>query len=120
MTTGPNRQPQWARFVPVVGGAVLLAIGAALLADQLGYALPYRWPFLLLLVPAAAAIADGVRLAGLFGWRSIAALSRLVAGALFAAIGGLLFLRLDTGLILPVLIIVLGVATIVRSLINRS
>lgn len=42
------------------------------------------------------------------------------AGALFAAIGILLFLKLDTGIILPLLIILLGMGTIARTLIGRT
>lgn len=97
---------------------MLLVIGSALLIDQLGYRLPYRWLFLILLIPACTAIADGLRTARLIGWRSLQALSRLIAGTLFALIGMLLFLRLDTGLILSGLLMALGMATIVRAILG--
>lgn len=106
-------------LVPVVGGSALLLVGGALLADQLGYTIPYRWAFLVLLIPAAVAVADSVRIAHFHGWRSVATLSRVIAAALFAAIGVLLFLKLDTGIILPLLIILLGMGTIARALIGR-
>jgi hypothetical protein len=99
---------------------MLLLVGGALLADQLGYVVPHRWAFLVLLVPAAAAIADGIRLAGALGWRNIHPISRLIAGTLFAAIGMLMFLGLNTGLILPALIMVLGAAGLARALLHRA
>lgn len=116
-----QKRATWRRnvLVPSIGGVTLTVIGMALLADQLGYALPHRWMFLLLLAPAAAALADGVRVAGMFGWRNVHALSRIIAGILFAAIGMLMFLKLNTGVILPALIMMLGGATIVRALLNR-
>jgi hypothetical protein len=98
---------------------VLIVLGSALAIDQLGYPLPYRWVFLILLLPAASAIWDGFRAARITGWRSIQPLSRLIAGALFALVGVLLSLRLNTGLILPVLTILLGVATIARAILSR-
>lgn len=98
---------------------MLLLVGGALLADQLGYAMPYRWMFLGLLVPAAAAIADAMRIAGSLGWRHVQPLSRLIAGMLFAAIGVLMFLELNTGIILPALIMALGGATLMRALLKK-
>jgi hypothetical protein len=112
------RFPRW--LIPVVGGLVLTTVGAALLADRLGYHLPHRWAFLVLLAPAAAAIVDGVRLAQHSGWLSVAVISRLVAAALFTAIAVLLFLELDTGVILPVLIVALGLGTIVRAWLRQA
>lgn len=116
-----QRRAIWRRtvLVPIIGGAMLTAVGAALLADQLGFVLYYRWLFLILLVPAAAAIADGIRVAGLLGWRNLHAISRLIAGMLFAAIGMLMFLELNTGVILPALIVLLGAGTVARALFNR-
>ena len=106
-------------LISAFGGCVLIALGAALAIDQLGYPLPYRWIFLILLLPAASAIWDSVRVARILGWRSIQPLSRLIAGAIFALAGVLLSLRLNTGLILPGLTILLGVATVVRAVLNR-
>lgn len=113
---------KWRRAIlfPIMGGAILTIVGCALLADQLGYILAYRWVFLVLLVPAAAAIADGVRIAAILGWRNVQAISRLIAGVLFAAIGMLMFLELNTGVILPALIITLGAATVIRTLSSRG
>lgn len=108
---------QW--VISAIGGGVLVAVGGALLIDQLGYGVPYRWVFLVLLVPAAMAITDSFRLASVMGWRSIQPLSRFIAGALFAVIAILMFFKLDTGLILPALIMALGAATIVRALLGR-
>jgi hypothetical protein len=110
--------PSWA--ASAIGGVMLLLVGSALLADQLGFAMPYRWPFLILLLPAGVAMFDSVRIAGFLGWRSVQPLARLAAGALFAAISILLFLHLDTGMILPGLIMALGLATIVRAMTSRA
>ncbi|MDM9646357.1 hypothetical protein [Rhizobium sp. S163] len=99
-----------------VGGLFLIALGIVLGADQLGYVLPYRWASLILLVPAFSAITDGVRIAGGAGWRSVAASTRFVTGAIFATIGISLALRLNTGLILPGLIVGLGIVTTMRAL----
>ena len=112
----PDRRPA---LVPALGGAILLLVGAALLADQLGYVVPYRWAFLVLLVPAAAAIADAARTSAVLGWWHVQPLSRLVAGLLFAAIGMLMYLELNTGVILPTLIVCLGAGTLVRTLLSR-
>lgn len=106
-------------LVSTVGGMLLVVVGSALVIDQLGYALPYRWLFLILLVPASGAIADSVRIARVLGWRSIQPLARLIVGAFFALIGILMSLRLNTGLILPALIVGLGAATIVRAVLGR-
>lgn len=112
----------WLRsiLVPVIGGAMLTLVGWALLADQLGFILSHRWIFLLLLVPAAAAIADGIRIAGVLRWSSTLPLSRIAAGALFATIGILMFLGLNTGIILPAMIMILGATTAIRALTNRD
>ncbi|KFL32423.1 hypothetical protein JP75_02370 [Devosia riboflavina] len=99
---------------------MLTIIGSALLADQLGYILPYRWAFLVLLIPAAAAIADGIRTATTLGWRNVHALARMIAGGLFAAIGMLMFFHLNTGIILPAVIMTLGAGTVARALITRA
>lgn len=116
-----QKRAKWRRtvLVPIIGGAILTLIGSALLADQLGYVLPYRWVFLLLLVPAAAALADGIRTAGAFGWRNVHAMARIIAGVLFAAIGMLMFFELNTGVILPALIMILGAGTVARAFLNR-
>lgn len=116
-----QKRARWRRnvLVPIIGGATLTLIGSALLADQLGYAMPYRGVFLLLLVPAAAAIADGIKTAGVLGWRNVHAMARLIAGVLFAAIGMLMFFELDTGIILPALIMTLGAGTMVRAFFSR-
>lgn len=120
MSSGQKRPGLRDWLVPVVGGSALLLIGAALLADELGYAIPFRWAFLILLVPAAVALADGVHVARFHGWRSVATLSRLIAGTLFAAIGIMLVLRLNSGIILPLLIILLGMAAIARAVTRRN
>jgi len=113
----PKHAYRW--LISAFGGCVLIALGAALAIDQLGYPLPYRWMFLILLLPAASAIWDSVRVARIIGWRSIQPLSRLIAGAIFALVGILLSLGLNTGLILPALTILLGLATIFRAVLNR-
>ncbi len=115
-----ERKPGHSWVASVVGGVMLVLIGSAVLMDQLGYLLPYRWVFLILLIPASSAIVDGLRIARIAGWQSIQALSRLIAGILFALIGMLMFLRLNTGLILPALIMALGVGTIARALGRQS
>jgi hypothetical protein len=120
VTTEPNKLRHRATLTSLIGGSALVVVGGAMLADQLGYALAYRWVFLVLLLPAAAAIADGVRLSGQLGWRAVPVLSRLIAGALFAAIGTMLVLKLDTGIILPGLAIALGAITIIRTVFGRA
>lgn len=99
-----------------VGGVVLIFVGSALLLDQFGYVFPNRWIFLLLLVPGIAAVRDGLQLAGPLGWEDVKVLSRLIAGGLFGVIGVLMFLGLDSGMILPALIVMLGAWTILRAL----
>lgn len=113
----PKDTYRW--LIPAFGGCILIAMGSALAIDQLGYPLPYRWAFLILLLPAASAIWDSFRIARTLGWRSIQPLSRLIAGAMFALVGVLLSLRMNTGLILPVLTVALGAATIVRAILSR-
>ncbi|QFY63818.1 hypothetical protein FZ934_26760 (plasmid) [Rhizobium grahamii] len=61
------------------------------------------------------AILDSARLARIVGWLNIQTPARLIAGVVFALIGVLMSLRLNTGVILPALIIALGVATMVRA-----
>ncbi len=113
----PKHAYRW--LISALGGCVLIVLGSALAIDQLGYPLPYRWVFLILLLPAASAIWDSFRAARIMGWRSIQPLSRLIAGAVFALMGILLSLRLNTGLILPALTMALGAATVVRAILNR-
>lgn len=113
----PKDGGRW--LISAIGGFVLVVLGTALAIDQLGYPLPYRWIFLILVLPAASAILDSFRLARVVGWRNIQPLSRMIAGAMFALIGILLSLRLNTGLILPALTVALGIATVVRAVINR-
>lgn len=98
---------------------MLLLIGSLMLVDELGYTLPYRWVALILLIPAAAAIADGFKLAKLRGLSDVHVLARIIAGALFAAMGIMLYLRIDIGVILPLLIMALGGAALLRALLGR-
>ena len=107
------RSRRW--MVTAIGGVFLVALGSVLAVDQLGYAVPYRWIFLILLVPATRSIADSFRLARSIGWRHVLPISRFVTGLIFALIGILMSLTLNTGLILPGLIIALGVVTIIRA-----
>lgn len=118
MSIQPRHRRGW--LVPTAGGVALLLVGCALLADQLGYTVPHRWLFLVLLVPAAAAIADSIRIAPAWGLLSVPVLSRLIAGILFALIGGLMFLGLNTGIILPGLIMGLGAGTLMRTALRQS
>ena len=113
LAPSPKEGGRW--LISVFGGLVLFGVGIALALDQLGYALPYRGFFMILLVPASTAMLDSARLARIVGWLNIQTLSRLIAGVVFALIGVLMSLRLNTGLILPALIIALGVATMVRA-----
>ena len=105
--------------VPAIGGLMLVLLGVALGIDQLGYFIPYRGVFLLLVLPAALAIIDSFRLASIVGWRSVQPLSRLVTGVIFALIGASVALGLDTGFILPALIVILGAATLMRAVLGR-
>jgi hypothetical protein len=106
-------------LISAIGGLCLIGLGAALALDQLGYVLPYRWLFLILLIPAVGMILDSFRLAKNFGWRDIRPLSRLITGVIFVLISVLMSLRLNTGLIFPVLIVALGAATLVRAVLGR-
>lgn len=114
----PGRGYRW--LISAIGGLCLIGLGVALTIDQLGYVLPCRWLFLLLLVPAIGAMRDSFRLATKVGWQSIQPLSRLITGAIFALISILMSLRLNTGLILPALIVALGIATLVRALVGKT
>ncbi|MEI9900649.1 MAG: hypothetical protein WDN31_11605 [Hyphomicrobium sp.] len=80
------------------------------MADELGYELPNRWLALILLVPAAFALFDGVRIALRRGRPDIQSLARGIVGILFAAIGVLLAFKINTGFLLPILIMALGAA----------
>lgn len=113
----PYRSYRW--MVTAIGGCFLIMLGSALAVDQLGYDLPYRWLFLILLAPAASAILSSLRAAKVLGWRHIQPLSRFVTGVIFAIIGILMALRLNTGLILPALIIALGLVTTMRAVVGR-
>ncbi len=115
-----RRRPLLRWFLRVIGGGVLLALGAALLVDQLGYRMPYRWAFLIILLPAAVAIVGGLRGALADGWRNLRSLSRIITGLLFAAIGTFLALGINTGIILPVLIIGLGLGSTAFALLDRA
>jgi uncharacterized membrane protein len=106
-------------LISAIGGLCLIGLGAALALDQLGYVLPYRWLFLILLIPAVGMILDGFRLAKNFGWRTIQPLARFITGVIFGLISVLLSMKLNTGLILPALIVALGIATVVRALAGR-
>lgn len=105
--------PAW--ISPIVGGSVLVVIGATMFADELGYRLPHRWMALILLVPATAAIAGSIGQTLKLKRADIHILSRGIAGFLFAAIGILLFLRIGTGALLPILLMALGAASIIRA-----
>ncbi|MEZ2126218.1 MULTISPECIES: hypothetical protein [unclassified Sinorhizobium] len=105
--------PAW--ISSIVGGSVLVLIGATMFADELGYQLPHRWMALILLVPAIAAIADSIVLGLRLRRADIPVVSRGIVGVLFGAIGILLFLRISTGVLLPILIVALGAGAIVRA-----
>jgi hypothetical protein len=106
-------------IVCAFGGIFLVALGVALAADQLGYEIPYRWMFLLLILPALGQILDGMRIAGLVGWQNLQPIARITTGFVFGLIGILMSLRLNTGLVLPVLVIALGVATTIRAALGK-
>jgi hypothetical protein len=103
-----------------LGGCFLVILGTILALDQLGYTVPYRWLFLALLAPASSAIVDSFRVARVIGWRHVLPISRLVSGIIFGLIGILMSLRLNTGLILPALIVALGVVTVVRAVFGKT
>ncbi|WP_203437425.1 hypothetical protein [Rhizobium sp. BG6] len=105
--------------ITAIGGCFLVILGTVLAVDQLGYAVPYRGLFLVLLAPAISAIVDSVRVANVVGWRHVLPISRFVTGVIFGLIGILMSLRLNTGLILPALIVALGIVTIVRAFFGR-
>ncbi len=117
LAPSPKGGRRW--MLSAFGGLVLFGVGGALAMDQLGYALPYRWLFLILLLPASSAMIDSFRLARALGWQNVQPLSRAIAGAVFALIAILMSLRLNTGLILPALIMALGVATVVRAIVGK-
>ncbi|MBS7701522.1 hypothetical protein [Chelatococcus sp. YT9] len=73
---------------------------------------------LILLLPAAAAVADSFRLVLQWGRWNIYPVARAITGALFAAIAILLYLRINTGVLLPILMMALGVGAILRALIS--
>ncbi|QFY63398.1 hypothetical protein FZ934_24330 (plasmid) [Rhizobium grahamii] len=106
-------------MITAIGGCFLVILGTVLAVDQLGYAVPYRGLFLVLLAPAISAIVDSVRVANVVGWRHVLPISRFVTGVIFGLIGILMSLRLNTGLILPALIVALGIVTIVRAFFGR-
>jgi hypothetical protein len=97
---------------------VIVVLGSVLAIAQLADPLPYRWTFLILVLPAAGVILDRFRLARIVSLGSTQPLPRLIAGAVFALIGIPLPLRLNTSLILPALTVILGAATVVRALVN--
>ncbi len=113
----PHRNaPVWAWIIRLIGGPVLVLIGAAMFADELGYELPDRWVALVLLLPAGVALAGSIRHASRQGRWNTHLLARAIAAILFGAIGVLLYLRTGTGLLLPTLIMALGVGAILRAL----
>jgi len=78
LRSGKRRRGNGARLVQ---GLALLAVGALLLAGNLGYAVPHRlwryWPFLLIALGAARLVAPGEReprggywlvIVGVYGW----------------------------------------------------
>jgi hypothetical protein len=111
------QMPAWIRSA--IGGAVLLTLGTIVLIDDLGFQLHDRWFALILLVPAGFVIADAWRLVGRTGRIGVDAVARGLVGLVYAAIGILLFLGLETSVVLPSLVIVLGLGAIVRAVLNR-
>lgn len=115
-----RKSRSWAWISPLIGGPVLLLIGLAIIADELGYELPNRWIALILLLPAGAAIVDSIRLALRQGRWDLRLLARGIAGSLFAAIAILLYLRISTGVLLPILMMALGLGAILRALLSDN
>lgn len=102
-----------------VGGIFLLLIGAVLMIDALGYELRDRWLALVLLLPASFALFNGMQQALRRHRVDLLVVSRLLVGVVYATIAVLLFMGLQTSVVLPALVVVLGLGAILRALFVR-
>ena len=105
---------------PALGGLVFSVVGIVMAADQLDCPLPHRWTALVLVFPGSAAVMDCIRLIVFQGGWNIQILAHGLAGLLFVAIGVFLFQGINTGLLLPCLMIVIGLTAFARALARRS
>jgi uncharacterized membrane protein HdeD (DUF308 family) len=104
----------------LVGGLSLALIGIVMACEQLGYHLPQRWIALILVVPGSAAILDSLKLVVYHRNQGLQALARGIAGLLFIAIGIFLFEGINTGLLLPSLMIAVGLVVFGRAILRDS
>lgn len=105
-----------AQIFPLIGGIALLLVGSAMMVDQLGFTIPYRWVFLILLAPGGLSIVDGMRIGRIWGWSDTRVMARIIAGAAFALMAIVMTLGIDPGVIMPALLIALGAGSVLRAL----
>jgi hypothetical protein len=98
-----------------IGGAILVAIGAVLLAGQFGYELPERWWAALLLIPAVGSLVAAIRQFRADDRVSHRVLGSLVAGIVFLALAGAVYFGLDWSVLWPALLIIVGLGIISRN-----
>jgi hypothetical protein len=99
---------------PVVGGVILIVIGAVLLAQNMGLHLPDNWWAAFLLIPAGGSLVAATRAYREDGGMSRRASGALVAGLIFLALTIALYVGVNWGLLWPVILLVIGVGLVAR------
>ena len=102
---------------PWLGGAVLIALGLIFLAQNLGIAVFANWWALFILIPAIASLgtAWNIYQANDSQWTN-AARGPLITGLILLVITATLLFGLNWGLIVPLLLIIAGVAALLNGL----
>ena len=98
-----------------IGGVLVIAIGAVLLAGNLGYSVPHNWWAILILIPAVAALVNAIRFYRAEG-QSPRVMGSAIGGLVMLALALALFFDIGLGLFWPVVIIVAGAAIVARSM----
>ena len=104
----------------MIGGAVLVALGVVLIAQNVGAIHLGNWWAWFILIPAAMAFWQAYQAYLEAGQRVTQKVWGLVAGGLVPCVIGLIFLfNLNFGVLWPLLLIAAGVASVLRSQATR-
>ena len=98
-----------------IAGLVILVIGAALLADNMGYHLPEHWWAALLLIPAGGSLVSAARFWRVDNRLSSRVIASLAGGVAFLLVACSIFFGMNWSFLWPALLIMVGAGLMARS-----
>jgi hypothetical protein len=110
-----RRAGRWSRgYGGWIGGALLILLGVIFLLQNFGLTYPVNWWALFILIPALGAFGAAWNLYQQTGQLGAPARGALIGGALLTLVAAVFLFNLNWGLVIPVLLILAGIAMLVN------